>query len=366
VTPFQRLILVLPFVLALAIAVAGPALADADLPEGPQTPALPTETPLTRIAFGSCADQGKPQPIWKAVAATDPQLFIFMGDNVYGDAEPPEMTGLEEAYATLATHPDYVPFATETPMLAIWDDHDYGRNDGGAAFEGKEKAKDLFLSFFNVADDDPRRTRGGLFVSESFGPEGERVRVILLDTRYFRSPFKPTDEPMAPGKERYVPDADASRTMLGAEQWGWLNKELAEPADLILVISSIQVLGDGTGFEAWRHLPAERDRLYRMIAEEASAPVVLLSGDRHIAGLYKVDLPTGAPLFEATSSSLNKPFTAYTGEAGPNRLGDAYSAENFGLLEIDWNKQRADLQIRDIDGNVVRETSLSLRHAKSE
>jgi alkaline phosphatase D len=33
--------------------------------------------PLTRIAFGSCADEEKPQPIWDAVLAYDPELFIF-------------------------------------------------------------------------------------------------------------------------------------------------------------------------------------------------------------------------------------------------------------------------------------------------
>ena len=44
-----------------------------------------TPSPLTRIAFGSCADEEKPQPIWDAVLAYQPQLFLFAGDNVYGD-----------------------------------------------------------------------------------------------------------------------------------------------------------------------------------------------------------------------------------------------------------------------------------------
>ena len=38
-----------------------------------------------RIAFGSCCDQDKPQPIWDAIIETQPELFIFLGDNIYGD-----------------------------------------------------------------------------------------------------------------------------------------------------------------------------------------------------------------------------------------------------------------------------------------
>ena len=44
------------------------------------------EEPLSRISFGSCAKQDKPQPIWDAVVAGKPELFIFLGDNIYGDS----------------------------------------------------------------------------------------------------------------------------------------------------------------------------------------------------------------------------------------------------------------------------------------
>lgn len=33
------------------------------------------QEPLSRIAFGSCANQNKPQPIWGPIVATEPQLF---------------------------------------------------------------------------------------------------------------------------------------------------------------------------------------------------------------------------------------------------------------------------------------------------
>jgi hypothetical protein len=38
--------------------------------------------PLERLAFGSCNHQSRPQPLWSAVQATDPQLWLWMGDAV--------------------------------------------------------------------------------------------------------------------------------------------------------------------------------------------------------------------------------------------------------------------------------------------
>src|SRR4051812_27882162 len=50
-------------------------------------PALPRDKPLTRIAFGSCADQDKPLPIFDTIAATKPDLLLLLGDNIYADID---------------------------------------------------------------------------------------------------------------------------------------------------------------------------------------------------------------------------------------------------------------------------------------
>ena len=110
-------------------------------------------------------------------------------------------------------------------MLATWDDHDYGLNDGGVEFAHKALAKDLFLDFWDVPAGDIRRTRGGIYASCIIGPAGKRVQVILLDVRWFRSPLKITDKRGAAGKQRYLPDLDPAKTMLGAEDY---NEETGE------------------------------------------------------------------------------------------------------------------------------------------
>jgi alkaline phosphatase D len=309
---------------------------------------------LTRIAFGSCIDQARPQAIAQAIQAYRPDLFVFLGDNVYGDIEGGSVDNLLRAYEVQAQNADFALLLGASRVLAIWDDHDYGVNDGGADFALKRQSEALFLDFWKVPPDDPRRARDGIYARSSFGPEGKRVQVILLDTRYFRSPLRPTDEWGARGKERYLPDSSPGKTLLGAAQWRWLEETLQEPADLRIVGSSIQVIAETHGYERWGNLPAERQRLYDLLAGVNDTPTVVISGDRHLGALYRTPLGNSLTLWEVTSSSLNRPW-ADADEQGPNQLGPIYGGENFGTIEIDWQARRAILAIHDTDGNRVRQ-----------
>jgi alkaline phosphatase D len=314
--------------------------------------------PLTRIAFGSCAHQDKPQPIWDAILAWRPELFVFAGDNVYGDLTPGAASRLEDAYAKAAGIAGYRALREQVPVLATWDDHDYGHNDAGGDFPSRARAKALFLDFWRIPADDPRRAREGIYHAQVFGPPGMRLQVILLDTRSFRSPLVPTDRHDAPGKERYLPDPDPAKTMLGAAQWTWLRAQLQQPAELRLIVSSVQVLAQGHGWERWGNLPRERERLFDLIAETGANGVIFLSGDRHVGGLYR---RAGAPyaLYEITSSGLNM-FYAAAREAGPLRLGQVYGRENFGTIDIDWWAGRLTLSVRALNGEPVRRTVIAL------
>lgn len=321
------------------------------------SPVPAQEPPLTRIAFGSCAHQTKPQPIWDAVLDYRPELFVFAGDNVYGDVTSAAMTELEAAYAEASRIEGYARVRATVPVLATWDDHDFGRNDGGADFAHKAAAKRLFLEFWDIGDADPRRTRDGIYHVETFGPEGMRVQVILLDTRTFRSPLRTATQPLA-GRAPYLPDPDPTRTMLGAAQWAWLRAQLQQPAEVRLIVSSVQVLAEGRGWERWGNLPAERNRLFDLIAETGARGVIFLSGDRHVGALYR---RAGAPydLYEITSSGINMTYAANR-EPGPLRLGAVYGAENFGTIAIDWWAGKLRLAVRSMNGEPVRQVLISL------
>ena len=243
-------------------------------------------------------------------------------------------------------------------MLATWDDHDFGRNDAGRDFPNKWASQDLFLTYWGVPEGDPRLQRDGVYHEATFGPVGQRVQVILLDTRFFRSPLKATDDRNAPGKEHYMPDDDPGKTMLGEAQWAWLRQQLQQPADLRLIVSSIQVLAQGHGYERWGNLPRERQKLFTMVTETGADGVVFLSGDRHIGALYRQAGDVPYPLYEITSSGINRAYLN-ADEPGPLRLGDVYRHENFGSIDIDWPKGTVTLAVRDNNGQSVRQVAIS-------
>jgi Phosphodiesterase/alkaline phosphatase D len=319
----------------------------------------PPTTVIDRLAFGSCADQRLPQPIWGPILAFRPQLFLMLGDNVYGDVSSGAMTELIAAYQALAAQPGFASLRASVPILPIWDDHDYGVNDGGGDFPYRQAAAAQFRAFWRVPADSPRGSRDGLYDAATFGPPGERLQIILLDTRSFRSPLRPTDERGVAGKERYLPDPDPAKTMLGDEQWRWLAERLREPADLRLLVSSIQVVPDVHGWERWGNLPLERDRLFALIRETGAVGVVVLSGDRHFGAIYRREADVPYPLYEITSSSLNRPFRDAR-EADPQTEGDIFTAENFGTVEVDWTTRQVLLGLRDVAGEPVRSLRIGL------
>ncbi len=326
---------------------------------------------LTRIAFGSCAHQERPQPIWDAVLAYQPQLFVFAGDNVYGDQRGGRYVPNDElidsltlAYQNATAIPGMVKLRNTVPYLATWDDHDYGKNDAGVELAHKRISQQLFLQFWAIPGSDPRHSREGIYSSQNFGEAGRRVQVILLDTRYFRSPLNRIALRL-PGSGPYQPDPDATKTVLGDAQWAWLREQLLQPADLRLVVTSIQALSEGHGWEGWVNFPGERQRLFDLIRDTRAAGVVFLSGDRHIAALYREPAGTPYPFVEITSSGLTQSF-ATNREPGPNRLGDVYGKPNFGAIDIDWTKRSVELSVRSVSGEVVRQHKFQLDELKAK
>ncbi len=322
---------------------------------------------LSRIAFGSCANQDKPLPIFDKIADAKPDLLLLLGDNIYADLDKsqkvtPEL--IKEKYDTLGKLPAWQKLKAACPMLAIWDDHDYGRNDAGEEWELKDESKKLLLDFFEVPDDAPRRKRGGVYAAAVIGPVGKRVQVIMLDGRYFRSKLEKAKDPDPVFKVKaYIPNDDPKATLLGEEQWKWLEEQLKVPAEVRLLCSGIQVIADEHPFEKWANFPKERERLFKLISDTKATGVIVLSGDRHLADLACVKGVLPYPLFDATASGFNQGADVWRGpEKNSYRIGGMPYGDNFGFLTIDW--AAADplitLQLRDGNGDVAVKHSFPL------
>ena len=345
-------------VLAVALAFVPAARADE-----------PTE-PLTRIAFGSCADQDKPLPIFDTIVAAKPELLLLIGDNIYADLDRGRKVTpvvIQEKYETLAKLPGFQKLKAACPILATWDDHDLGKNDAGAEFPFKDESQKLFLDFFGIGKDDPRRARKGVYSSATYGPAGKRVQIILLDTRYHRSALKKAPYDPVNRIAGYLPNTDPDATVLGAEQWKWLEGELKKPAEVRLLISSIQVIADEHPFEKWANFPKERDRLYQLIRDTKANGIVILSGDRHLAEVSLDPKSVGYPLYDITSSGLNQGSKGWrVPEKNSHRVASMPYGDNFGTVLIDWSGDdpRLTLQVRDEDGDVTCGTKVRLSTLK--
>lgn len=313
---------------------------------------------LSRIAIGSCSKETQAVPALRAAAATRPDLFVYLGDNVYADAVSGEadLPELRQAYKDLAANPDFVALRAVAPVLPAWDDHDYGWNDAGGGFFGKEFAETLFENFWAAPAD--ARSHPGTYYATINGPVGARVQIIVLDTRFFRSPLKTSEGPGGRGRS-YVSDDNPSSTILGEAQWQWLGEQLAKPAELRFIMSSIQVLPRDHRFEKWGNFPRERARLAQLLKDRNAKGVVLVSGDRHVAGLYK-DADFGpVPVFELTASALNRSLRATSDETDSLLVGTLFAPNNFGLITIDWDRRSLNLAIHDEQGVVQRSQNVS-------
>ena len=321
---------------------------------------------ISKIAFGSCGDPYKDMTIWNSIAQEQPNLFLYLGDNIYQTEEKnlSDLLELKKAYNRLANNSEFKSLRAKTPVLTIWDDHDYGLNDAGGDWPYKFNSQQLYYQAWDIKDEDPRLSRNGIYHSVLIGPADKKVQIIMLDTRFFRSPLKKTDQIGAPYKERYIPDDDPKKTMLGQEQWEWLEEQLNAPARLRLIVSSIQIIANGHGWEAWRTLPNERQKLYQLIADSDATDTVFLSGDRHSAAIYEENENLPFTVTEITSSSLNVPLSGFVkniqDEPGPNRIGKPFYQANYGLIEIDWESNTANLSIKNISSTTVRSKTINL------
>ena len=303
-----------------------------------------------KIGFASCLNQNKKMPIFNTIKAEGFDLFLMMGDNVYGNSRSEDLKELSVAYKKQKQNFDKLNF--DFPIEAIWDDNDYGLGDGGKEYHLKEKSKELFLDFWHVPTNDPRRQRNGLYHEVMQKYCGKIIQILFLDTRTFRDKLKPTDDKGAIGKERYISHPDTSSTMLGREQWQWLSQKISKPVDYRFIVSSIQFLALGHGWECWNNLPYERQRLINLLDNSNIDHTVLLSGDRHRGGIYQLKTRSNKIISEITSSSLNVPYSNPE-EPGPLRIGGTYSKENYGVIQVYESKDSLSVMLKNIKGEVI-------------
>ena len=300
---------------------------------------------VTKVAFGSCGYQDEPQPVLVLVAEQKPDAFIFLGDNIYGDTD--DMDTLQAKYNRWGAKDEYKNLESTTKIFATWDDHDFGRNDAGKWYPYKNKSKEIFLKFFKEPAESERRKHEGIYKTEYLKPGDKTIQVILLDVRTFRNNLLLYDTSAKLPREKYfytpdyIPHTSTDSTLLGAEQWQWLEAELAKPADLRLICSGSQFSIEYNGYEAWANFPHEQKRMLELIKKTKANGVIFLTGDVHYAEISKLEEPGLYPIYDVTASGITSTWDFAT--LNNNRIEGPVMDNHFGLLTIEW---RSDPVIR--------------------
>jgi len=266
------------------------------------------------FAFGSCTKHDA-QPIFSVIGAGEPDAFLFVGDNHYGNTS--DLGALRWHYRWALARPQRAALLARTPTIAVWDDHDYTGNNADGTAAGKRVARRAFSEFW---------------AHRSYGsPSGEGiyhrwdrgdVSFFLLDDRTWRG-------------------LDG---MLGAEQTEWLLDELeASDAVFKVVASGSQWTREGSD-DSWAAFPLARDALFAGLRARGIEGVVLLSGDVHRAELRLILQGTdgGYDLPELTSSPLaNDPSPC----GADSELLGCFDDDNF-FIRVDVDTTKADPTLR--------------------
>lgn len=300
------------------------------------------------VAFGSCNKQNFKQPLWKSIADQNPDIFVWGGDNIYADTE--DMNKMAEAYKTQINNPEYAEFLEKMNenIHGTWDDHDYGKNDAGVEWMQKAKSQKLFLDFMGVDSMDVRRDRKGIYYAETFDIHEKTLKLIILDTRYFRSSLQEDSKT----KKRYKPWQNGEGTLLGEAQWKWFEELLQNSkSDYHIIVSSIQVWSDEHGFETWGNFPHEVDKLKNMLNKHQPNNLILLSGDRHISEFSSQEIQNyDYPVFDFTSSGLTHAYSKFISEPNEDRVGKVVATESFGVLKYNFENEELLLEMRNTEG----------------
>ncbi|MBC6696510.1 alkaline phosphatase D family protein [Hymenobacter puniceus] len=308
------------------------------------------------IAFGSCNRHNLPQPLWDDIAAQKPDVWVWLGDNIYGDSDDPAV--LKAKYDAQFNQPDYAQFRRQVPaIIGTWDDHDYGRNDGDRHYPFKAQNQQLALDFLQEPANSPRRQQEGIYAAYDYRVGRKKVKVLLLDDRYFQ------DELHRDANQVYQPNPTGD--VLGEAQWAWLGQQLrTSDADAHIIGCGIQFLPQQHRFEKWANFPVARQRLLALLTETHPKGVLLISGDRHIGEMSRLAVPgLAAPVLEVTSSGLTHPAAQNTGEPNDLRVGPLVNQKHYGLFQFRQKRRQLFLSasLRGENGQVFYEEEVEVK-----
>jgi alkaline phosphatase D len=310
-----------------------------------------TEPPAFSVAFGSCAyvndstadRPGKPYggsyAIFRAIAAKQPDLMLWLGDNwYYREPDYFAETQMRSRVARDRSLAELQPLLGSTHHYAIWDDHDYGPNDADRTYPLRSATLNIFTNSWANPTHGTMETPGVFFRFN-----WSDVEFFMLDDRFHRSPNRMPETP--------------EKTMFGKAQLTWLKESLvSSEATFKVIVNGNQFLSYHS-YETLRKYPSDFDELIGWIKEMRIAGVLFLSGDRHFAELTMFKDTAFYPLYDFTSSPLTAGLASdRRPEENPLLVPGTFvnDTRNFGMLRFEGpaGDRRVTMELYDTTGTL--------------
>jgi phosphodiesterase/alkaline phosphatase D-like protein len=227
------------------------------------------------FAFGSCARTGSTSVVFDTMRRRTPLFFLHMGDFHYENIRRNDPLEFRRAFDRVLGSPTQADYYRSTPVVYMWDDHDYGPNDADGTSPTKAAAQQVY-----------RETVPHYPLELGAAPLGRinqafsvgRVRVIVTDTRSERTPATRPDSP--------------TKSILGPDQQAWLMQELTAAADartpLVIWANTVPWITkiDAAKGHGWEPYSRERRELADAIKRLGlTSRLVMVSGDAHMSAI---------------------------------------------------------------------------------
>jgi len=290
------------------------ALGDSSTVGRTRTAPAPDAPATLAFALASCQrwDVGH-YAAWRAVAAEELDLVMFVGDYIYEYAARPNAVRALEGgvvstlpqyrarYATHKSDPALQDAHARFPWLLVWDDHEVGNDYANLRGEHLEpdfaaqRAAAYRAYWEHIPFSKSARPVGPDMRIYDRLDWGTLARLHLLDDRQYRD-VQVCPKPGRGGSNTLplaaCPDLmDPRRTLLGAEQERWLAEgwDPSRPWNL-LVQQTLMARFSGTdpsnggGFywtDGWDGYAPARNRLLKTVADRKVPGAIVLGGDVH-------------------------------------------------------------------------------------
>jgi hypothetical protein len=247
------------------------------------------------FALCSCMDDQRHEPeIWKDIAAKKPQMIFFIGDHVYANVGDSKKAGPKQLWKRYcdARLTLQIFFAYRLiPILATWDDHDFGMDNGHSEnYPYVKESQVNFKSFFAQDEGHCRFLRLGPGISSAIHWNSQLF--VLSDGRSFRQPKHSED--------RYA--------HWGKAQEEWIMSLIRNNNGPTWVMNGSQVFPKMMFKESV--CGNHKKQFYGFLKElkTVSSKVIFVSGDVHFSEISEIEEDLiGYKTYEITSSSIHSP-----------------------------------------------------------